>query len=140
MSDKDEAGFDRDYERGILRSELVSLFWAVISERKREPNGYALQELADRLGINKSQVSRWFNGLPNWEANTIADIAAALGVDLQVMARDRRDGRVYTASGSFQTQLITSSINFDYWKHNGAKLEATGVQSRGQFKLSQMAA
>jgi hypothetical protein len=44
-------------------------------------------------------VSRWFKGDPNWTVNTIANIANALNVDLEIKARDRKTGVIYTPSG-----------------------------------------
>lgn len=98
----------RDFDREMLRSSLVSVFWAVITEKKKRAGGYKLQRLADALGINKSTVSRWFSYLPNWEANTISDIANALDVELRIVAQDRTDGRIYTPSGVVPTVTTTA--------------------------------
>jgi len=88
----------RVYDRHMFRSTLVSLFWNVIIERKKRSGGFKLQNLADALGISKSTVSRWFSSsLPNWEADTVSDIACALNLDLRIMAIDRADGTVYHA-------------------------------------------
>ena len=88
----------RAYDRGVLRTAFVSLFWAVIAERKKTA-GFTLQALAKALGTNKGQVSRWFNDEPNWTINTIASIASALGVELQIQARDLRTGAIFTPAG-----------------------------------------
>ena len=80
------------YDRLMLRSALVSLFWGVITDRKQD-RGYKLQDLAEAIGMDKSGVSRWFSGNdPNWTLNTIADIANALNVDLRVEAVERGTG------------------------------------------------
>jgi hypothetical protein len=91
----------RAYSEEMLRASYASLFWAIITERRKKAGGFTLQSLADELNIDKSGVSRWFAGdAPNWELNTVADIADALGVDLQPpVAIDRQTGVVYTASG-----------------------------------------
>jgi hypothetical protein len=91
----------RDYDRLLLRSEYASLFGAIIEARRRQPGGFALQRIADGLGIDKSTVSRWFsNDAPNFELNSIADIADQLDVDLlPVQARDRKTGAIYAAHG-----------------------------------------
>lgn len=86
----------------MLRSAFVSLFWGVIVERKKRPDGYTLQQLADALGTNKAEVSRWFNGEPNWTINTIAGIANALNLDLEIRAVERGTGRVFTPAGLVQ--------------------------------------
>src|ERR1700730_17065821 len=88
------------FDRGMLRSAFVSLFWSVI-EYRRKRGGFVLQTLAAGLGINKSAVSRWFRGpiQPNWTIDTIADLAHALDLDLEVRATDRRTGVVFASYG-----------------------------------------
>jgi hypothetical protein len=88
-----------EYDRAMLRSAFVSLFWAAISDRKRRGK-YTLQMLADKLGTNKSSVSRWFSkDPPNWGIDTISDVASALQLDMEIRARDRITGAVFTSSG-----------------------------------------
>ena len=83
----------REYDREIFKSSVVSLFWNLIAFRKKEA-GVTFSALAEKLGINKSAPSRWFSGdKPNWEANTMSDIANALGVELEIYARDVKTGR-----------------------------------------------
>jgi ribosome-binding protein aMBF1 (putative translation factor) len=94
----------REYDRTMLRSAFVSLFWSAISERKRK-DGLKLQTLADRLRTNKSFVSRWFSHKPpNWRVDTISDLANVLDLDLKVEAIERSTGTVFTASGLRVTQ------------------------------------
>ena len=82
----------RDYDRTMLRSAFVSIFWNAITERRRREK-FTLQELARRVGTNKSAASRWFSGsLPNWTLDTVADIAGALDLDLRIEALDRKTG------------------------------------------------
>lgn len=139
MIEKNEPDFEREYTRGVLRSEIVSLFWAVISDRKKKTDGFTFQGLADALGVHKSQVSRWFNGLPNWEVNTIADIAEALEIDVQFMARDRMDGRIYASSGSSGIVMTTTTgaVTSGIQSHSPA---ATGRQKAGCFAFTEIAA
>lgn len=85
------------YDRHMLRSTFVSLFWAVISERRSK--GYKLKDLAQALGRDKSTVSRWFRDRPNWRLDTIADVAGALDLQLRIDAVDRSTGVIYTATG-----------------------------------------
>ncbi|CDO37264.1 helix-turn-helix transcriptional regulator [Novosphingobium sp. KN65.2] len=108
------SGFDvdaKEYDRTILKSEMVSLFWSVISEKKKGPEGYTLQRLADTLGVNKSVISRWFNGTPNWEMNTVSDLASALGVELQISAKDYSSEKVYTSHGIVYPDSTRSSLD-----------------------------
>src|SRR5438874_1115481 len=88
-----------DYDRGMLRSAFVGLFWAVISYKKRRGR-FQLKTLSDKIGVNKSAPSRWFSGeRPNWTINTIADIANALDVEIEIRARDRETGIVFAPHG-----------------------------------------
>jgi transcriptional regulator with XRE-family HTH domain len=95
---KSDPKFLRAYDREMLRSAFVSLFWAVITERRKK-RGYTLVQLAKQLGTNKAEVSRWFRGQPNWTVGTIANIANALDVDLRVQAIDRFSGQIFTPAG-----------------------------------------
>lgn len=97
MSKKTDPKFLMSYDRAMLRSAFVSLFWGIISERKKH-GGFTFQGLAKKVGSTKHEVSRWFNGDPNWTLNTIASIAHALEVELRIEAVDRA-GRVYKTSG-----------------------------------------
>ena len=95
-SKTDDPKFERAYHRAMLRSAFVSIFWAVISDRKK--HGLTLVSLAKAIGSSKHEVSRWFNGDPNWTVNTIAAIAHALKLTLRVEAIDEH-GHVYGSSG-----------------------------------------
>lgn len=88
---------ERRFDRDLLRSSFISVFWSVFNARKK--NGYSFTRLAEDSGIDKSAISRAFRGLPNWEIDTIADVADALDVDLIVTARDRKTGQVHTDHG-----------------------------------------
>ena len=91
-----------EYDRAMLRSAFVSLFWAAISERKRRGK-YTLQMLADRLDTNKSGVSRWFSkDPPNWRIDTISDIANALDLDVELRATDRTTGTMFAPTGIYK--------------------------------------
>ena len=107
---RNDPKFELAYQRGWLRSSFVSLFWAVISERKKQPGGFTLLGLAKAIGSSKHEVSRWFNGDPNWTLNTIANLAHALDVELIVQARDRSTGIIYTPAG-IQTSAMAETYS-----------------------------
>jgi transcriptional regulator with XRE-family HTH domain len=90
------------FARAMLRAAITSLVWVVFSERRKK-NGLTFAALAEALQVNKSAISRWFNSSPNWTVNTIADLANALDVDIEIRARDRRSGAIYTPSGTLTT-------------------------------------
>lgn len=100
----------REYDRGLLRSGVISLFWGVINERKRT-GGYKLQALADALDVNKGLVSRWLSGDPNWRLNTLADVGNALNLDIEVRARDRTTGAEFTSAGRVVPTAVLSGTD-----------------------------
>jgi transcriptional regulator with XRE-family HTH domain len=103
----------KEYDRLMLRSSFVSLFWSVIADLKKR-RGYRLQELADQIGVDKSGVSRWFSGNnPNWTLNTVSDLANALNVDLRVQAVDRETQAVHTPQGKHVSFRLDPSDNFE---------------------------
>lgn len=89
----------RDYDRARIKAGLFSLFWAVISDRRKRGK-YTMKEFAAAVGRDKSAVSRWFSDPPNWRLETAADIANALGIDVEFRARERATGRIFTSSGA----------------------------------------
>jgi hypothetical protein len=88
----------KTYNRTLLGHALVSLFKAAIRERRKRGK-FALQELADAAEIDKAKISRDFAGSPNWRLSTVADVAEALGLDLEITARDRATGIIITPAG-----------------------------------------
>src|SRR3972149_7389017 len=101
--------YERKYERAALRSAFVSLFWVIISERKKR-FGLTLQALAKMVGVNKAALSRWFKGDPNWTINTIGALAHALNVEIRIIAVDRKSGEVYTPSGIQVPHALSATI------------------------------
>jgi Helix-turn-helix len=100
----------REYDRAMLRSAFVSLFWAAIYERKQRSK-YTLQMLADKLSKHKSGVSRWFSkDPPNWSVDTISDIANALDLEIDLRAADRITGKVFTSSGILSPVQASSRL------------------------------
>jgi DNA-binding phage protein len=110
-SRRSDPKFVQSYERGMLRSAFKSLFWAIISEKKKREAGFTMMKLARDVSTSKHEVSRWFNGDPNWTINTIANLASALNVDVEIRAIDRRTGAVFLPSGMQATPVrITTSV------------------------------
>lgn len=125
----------KEYKREMLKSAFVSLFWSVISHRKK--TGGSMKELADKLSINKSAVSRWFSGKnPNWELSTIADIAGALDLEIRVEAVDRASGQVFTCIGEVRSPGMAIRTTSNVLRINGGpriRSSTTGesIESRG---------
>lgn len=116
----------REYEREMLRSAFASVLWNVISHKRRD--GMTLKALADKLRVHKSAVSRWFSGAsPNWEINTIADIASAIDVELRLTAIDRQTGRVYSESDE--------EIDANYVMYNKSHMKTIGISRSYEVDL-----
>jgi transcriptional regulator with XRE-family HTH domain len=109
LDPKSDPKFIRAFERGILRSAFVSLFWSIIQERKKSGT-FTLQALAKSLSTNKAEVSRWFKGDPNWTVNTIAGIANALDVDIKIEAVDRSTKAVFTPAGLQESSATKTTM------------------------------
>ena len=88
----------KTYDRTLFSSSVVSLLWGVIKERRKHEK-FPLKALADATGIDPAKISRDFSGEPNWRLHTAVDIASALDMDLELRARHRKTGMVFTASG-----------------------------------------
>ena len=102
---------ERAFARSMLRSAVVSLFWGVIAEKRKR--GFQLQHLAEAMAVDKSAVSRWFGARPspNFELNTVADIAEALGLDIEITARDRATGQRFAEYGIMTSLAVDASVH-----------------------------
>jgi transcriptional regulator with XRE-family HTH domain len=117
-----------EYERGMLRSAFVSLFWNAMKAK-----GISRQQLANKIGVNKSAPSRWFSeDRPNWRIDTIADISNALGIELEITAIDRETGRCFAVSGPVNPVLRAVTRphpqNFLFRKCGSGCIEPTSVR------------
>lgn len=94
MTDKKRQELEREYDREMLKSTIISIFAAVIAFKKKRGK-YSYKRLADDLGKDKSAVSRWFSEDPNLELHTVSDIANALDIELRIEAVDRETQTVF---------------------------------------------
>jgi transcriptional regulator with XRE-family HTH domain len=116
MSTKTDPAFLRAFDRQMLRAKFQSLFWNVISARKKKGK-YTLQQLADTLGVNKSAVSRGFSEPQNWTIDKLSDMADALGVELVIEARDKAGDVIYTPVGVTQPVVTASQSSAIQIRH-----------------------
>ena len=54
---------------------------ASIIQRRRKEKGYTQQELANKLGVSQTIISRWENGEENFTIATLVKISAALEIE-----------------------------------------------------------
>jgi ribosome-binding protein aMBF1 (putative translation factor) len=64
-----------------IAAESIAQIAATI-QRQRKILGYSQQELATKLGVSQTMVSRWENGEENFTVHTLAKISAAIGMKL----------------------------------------------------------
>lgn len=98
---------ERALSRELLRSSFASVFWSAF-KAKQKRSGYRLLDLAKDTANDKATVSRWFSSLPNWQIDTIADIADALDVDLIIEARERSSATVHSTRGGSRVEPAPS--------------------------------
>jgi hypothetical protein len=123
------------YDREMLRSAFVSLFWSIIF-RKKQRGEFPLKELADKIGVHKSAPSRWFSdGHPNWTVNTISNIANALDLDLEITARDRVTGERYAPQGLIAPVRTSAPAGSMVW--NIEPRETSTLRSRSRQSINE---
>lgn len=59
--------------------------------REAEKRGLTKSEIAEALGKDRSQITRWFSGPGNWELDTISDLLLAMGAEMdhQIVSFDQ---------------------------------------------------
>lgn len=68
---------DKAYARMTTRIQVATAIWTMW-DRLRNERGVDQQWLADRMGKNKSWVSRLLKGPGNWTLDTAGDLLAAM--------------------------------------------------------------
>jgi hypothetical protein len=135
------------YDRVLFAGSVVSLFWTAIKERRKHGK-FPLKALADATGIDPAKISRDFSGEPNWRLHTAVDIASALDLDLELRARDRKTGMVFTASGPIagpnyvtaSSDRVGSASTEPATESSGEKVESKTFDGTSVTILSSVAA
>lgn len=60
---------------------------------------YVAKELAEKTGYHKDTIRQLFSQNAWWSSNAIFDVAETLDLELNIEARDRNTGKIYTPSG-----------------------------------------
>lgn len=83
----------------VLRARLFGAI-RVAAEYRKEAEGLARKDVADRMGRDEATVSRTFSAPANWTLKTISDLCYALNLDIQFVLIDRLDrDRVFVDTG-----------------------------------------
>lgn len=98
--------FLREFRHVMLRTLVQSVFVSIFNDKKKK-DGLSQSKLAEKMGVNRSVISRSLADPPNWTIDKISDMAEAMNVDLEVIARDRDTGICHTARGRLHMAFTT---------------------------------
>jgi transcriptional regulator with XRE-family HTH domain len=103
------------FKAAMLRTALSSAFEGVL-KNKRNHGSLTLQSVAEAMGKNKSEISRWFSrNPPNWQISTIAALADCLNVSVDFRLVDQATGEVFTPSTSyFPERVLTTTARLAF--------------------------
>ena len=110
-------------------------------ERAALEKGVRKKDIAQNLGVNPSQISRWLSGPANWENDTISDLLYAVGAEPETIAvqfsvRERQKSNRYHPLGEDSAPLRITSIeaaNPEFEEHE--KLRKVTNSPAVTFKL-----
>lgn len=88
------AGERRELERQLLYGEVGEEVGALMAEL-----GISQRELADRMGLSESRVSRIIGAADNTTLKTISDLGFALGIRFRLAAEELPDRDSGLAAG-----------------------------------------
>jgi hypothetical protein len=71
------------YYRERQRNRVFEVVWLEFVNQS-ETNGLTKKAIAERLGKNPSQITRWFSGPANWELDTTSDLMLAMGCEMTI--------------------------------------------------------
>ena len=82
---------DDTWELELLGEYVVQHLFTLVRWRFRElaeSEGFTQQELADRMGLKRSQISRWMGSPSNMTVRTAAKLLGAMGRKLELRVID----------------------------------------------------
>jgi hypothetical protein len=110
----------RDFLGESLARRIFGAIYDALMVRKKDP-GLTPTEFGERIGRDKTGVSKILRGPGNWTIKKISDVANALDLEVEVRFIDRRNThRVFTPTGiqyTFEATQIYSS-QFEVWSEN----------------------
>jgi len=76
LTDREIFYFRQRHRNRVFQS--VAAFFAQEAQRQ----GLTKSDIAQALGKDRSQITRWFAGPGNWELDTISDLLLAMGAEM----------------------------------------------------------
>ena len=106
---------ERDYLFEMLKRDVFGAYHQGCTLRK-EDSCLTKVEVSERIGKDKTSISKLLKGPANWTLRTLSDLSNALDMDVKITLWDRKcDGRYLDRTGmhmipkSFVTNTITSN-------------------------------
>jgi transcriptional regulator with XRE-family HTH domain len=140
--DKDQ----RDFLGEALARDIFSAIYTALTFRKKY-NGLTTSDFADRVGRDRTGVSKILHGHGNWTTHKISDVANALDLEVEISFVDRADvSRVFTPNGVVYRNYFTDA-NSHLWPHQfgvtsasiiGASTIGTSTIGQGTSYYSQL--
>lgn len=101
---------DRLVIEGVFESAVFSAFNNLVCARKEEGQ-LSKTIVSERMGVNKSVVTKLTATSTNMKLHTVASMANALDADVLILLVDRRESRVFSAIGDHAGQVIVGNIS-----------------------------
>lgn len=92
-----EKVFFRASNRRVVHGAVISKFL-----EKSEADNLTRALLAERLGVDRAQITRWLSSPGNWTIDTLSDLLLAMGCRARVEAEE-------IASGDLGNRFLESS-------------------------------
>ena len=114
-----EKVYFREYTRRNIHDAILKKFIEVSSE-----SGVTRTQIAQRLGINKSQVTRWLSSSHNWTVDSVSDLLLAMASRASFQTEDLGSVR----PGNYAHPALLKSETETTKSHNDTK--ASGSSNR----------
>ncbi|MCR6671735.1 helix-turn-helix transcriptional regulator [Devosia ginsengisoli] len=132
----------------VFKSGIVSMLYSLFTARKKQASArgekYLMQTLADDACMDKSQLSRWFNGdsTPNWRVSSLYDLCEAMDGELRISVVDKHTGLVHSPSGveKVVTPARSHATTFNYTVMDFAFMQDRGAITMTKCRFTQSSA
>lgn len=112
-----------------------SLQLSGLIEAAMQRQGLTQKALADLLGKQESEVSRWLSGLHNFTLKTLTRLEAVLGEDLVLTFRDQ----IATPAAIAPSKAQWAESSNEWQTVRSSKVRSQAAASEGIYSLTQAA-
>jgi transcriptional regulator with XRE-family HTH domain len=104
-------GVEREFLSLTLARQIFGALYSALKYRK-ESHDLTRAEFGERIGRDKTGVSKLLRGPGNWTIQTISDIANALEVDVEFAFFDQHDQSImFTATGMHHSPSLVQNYS-----------------------------